>query len=107
VYYLCGVSRPYKHDNNFHLAFRASANPEAVICSSLYTGAQFKIQGAEAIPFDSFAAYSKYLSKSDKYLTCRNFQFGAQFFNTETPEPEQKALGKNPAFKNYAEAPPA
>lgn len=79
VYYLCGVSRPYKWKNNFHLAFRRK-NGSNIECSD--NGVSVVIEGAERLPIDD-----KYNNPSDShyrtesYSTCRNWQF-ANYFET-------------------------
>lgn len=79
VYYLCGVSRPYKWENNFHLAFRRK-NSSNIECSD--NGVSVVIEGAERLPIDD-----KYNNPSDShyrtesYSTCRNWQF-ANYFET-------------------------
>lgn len=75
VFYLCGVAKPYRWENNAHLAMRAAPDCSALL--TLYTGALVRIDGAVQIPFDDTAARELYPTKAKAYLTCRNFQFGA------------------------------
>ena len=79
VYYLCGVSSPYKWENNFHLAFRRKDGSTIDYSSN---GVTVRIEGAERLPID--AKYNNpadmhYRTKS--YCTCRNWQF-ANYFET-------------------------
>lgn len=83
IYYLCGVATPYKWARNFHLAFKAG-NYE--INGPLYTGAEFVVDDAEIITFDDKAARELYPDKGPKFLTCRNFQFGAHHFKQGSSE---------------------
>lgn len=79
VYYLCGVSQPYRWENNFHLAFRRK-DGSAIEYSS--NGVTVRIEGAERLPIDAKynnPADSHYMMKS--YCTCRNWQF-ANYFET-------------------------
>ncbi len=78
VFYLCGVSTPYRWEKNAHLAFLAERNSTATL--DLYTGDRVIITNARAIPFTDEAARYQYPDKGAAYLTCRNFQFGAQHF---------------------------
>ena len=79
VYYLCGVSLPYKWENNFHLAFRYKKGGMIDYYSN---GIHVVIEDAEMLPIDE-----KYNNTHDKnyrvkaYCTCRNWQF-ANYFET-------------------------
>lgn len=77
VIYICGVSTPYVHRNNFHLAIKSG---NQVIEKTLYNGLKVRIEGAEEIHFNDIIAREKYPNLSAAYLTCRNFQFGAYYF---------------------------
>lgn len=79
VYYLCGVSEPYRWENNFHLAFSRKDGSTIDYSSN---GVTVRIDGAERLPID--AKYNNpadmhYRTKS--YCTCRNWQF-ANYFET-------------------------
>lgn len=79
AYYLCGVSSPYKRENNFHLAFRRKEGSSIEYSSN---GVTVRIEDAERLPID--AKYNNpadvhYRTKS--YCTCRNRQF-ANYFET-------------------------
>lgn len=79
VYYLCGVSQPYRWENNFHLAFRRKDGNTIDYSSN---GVTVRIEGAERLPIDA-----KYNNQADRhyrtksYCTCRNWQF-ANYFET-------------------------
>ena len=77
--YLCGVSSPYKWDNNLHLALICDSTAES-FTHNLYNGQILKISGARPIEFNNIAALNQFPYLSKSFLTCRNFQFGAQYF---------------------------
>ena len=78
VYYLCGVSSPYKWGNNFHLAFKPQ---EGSIINYSSNGIAVQIKDAIQLPISE-----KYIDMSNKkaseksFFTCRNWQF-AHYFN--------------------------
>ena len=78
VFYLCGVSTPYRHGNNLHLAMVCSPGDQAEVTA--YTGEVVTIRDAKALPFDDKAARSRFPGRGADFLTCRNFQFGAHHF---------------------------
>jgi hypothetical protein len=78
LFYLCGVSKPYRWANNFHLALRVT--PGAQARSELFLGGAVVADGFEAVPFAAAAAAEQFPGLGAAYLTCRNFQFGAQLF---------------------------
>lgn len=73
VYYLCGVSSPYKWANNFHLAFKEEEGSTITLSKN---GIDIVIENAAEIKFSSDD-----IDKSDlhinnaAYATCRNWQF--------------------------------
>ena len=73
VYYLCGVSSPYKWANNFHLAFKEKEGSTITLSRN---GIVIVIENAEEIKFSI-----NDINKSDihinnaAYSTCRNWQF--------------------------------
>ncbi len=73
VYYLCGVSMPYKWANNFHLAFR---HKPGAILKYEDNGISVTIQDAERIMFSEHDVdWSLPQAKKREYHTCRNWQF--------------------------------
>ena len=78
VLYFCGVSLPTRWANNFHLAARPC--PGAVLTVELWNGDSITFHGLERVPFDDAAARRLYPDRPSEFLTCRNFQFGAQAF---------------------------
>lgn len=76
--YICGVASPRNWSNNFHLAMRVTDGGQTV--SQLYTGATIKVSNAVAIPIADDAARNLFSELPEEFLTCRNFQFGAQQF---------------------------
>lgn len=73
MYYLCGVSQPYKWENNFHLAFRYKKG-EAIAYDS--NGISVVILNAERIVFSEADIDLHHPNASKRaYSTCRNWQF--------------------------------
>lgn len=81
IIYICGVSTPYKWANNFHLVLLCSEDAEP-FSVELYNGIAISVSGANRINFDASAAKRLFPEKGSNFLTCRNFQFGAQYFLT-------------------------
>ena len=75
ILYFCGVSAPYKWSNNLHIAGIVSEGSMFHMVS--YTGDRIAIRNFERLEFDHAIATDKYPDLSDRFLTCRNFQFGA------------------------------
>jgi hypothetical protein len=78
ILYFCGVAQPYNWANNAHLAGRVKRGAMASL--DLWTKDMLVIRGLEAIPIDKSVSDAKFGDRSRNYLTCRNFQFGAQMF---------------------------
>jgi hypothetical protein len=78
VFYLCGVSNPYRWTNNLHLPFVVEPGSNASVTA--YTGDVVTITGARQLPFDISVAAELYPDLGMEFLTCRNFQFGAYHF---------------------------
>jgi len=81
LFYICGVSEPYKWANNAHIALRQKDGAEAKL--TLYTGDILHIRGAEQVHFDDSVAMTEYGHKTKAFTTCRNFQFGAYLFKNK------------------------
>jgi len=75
--YFCGVAMPYRWANNFHLAVRVQ--PGSVTTAPMSNGDTFIVHGAARVAFDAAAAERSFAGRGKDFLTCRNFQFGAQF----------------------------
>lgn len=74
--YFCGVTTPYKWNDNFHLAGSVKSGESLSITTHL--GDELIVKGLELIYFDDKAARRNHPNLSAKFLTCRNFQFGSQ-----------------------------
>lgn len=78
-YYLCGVSKPYKWENNFHLAFKYKQGSSIQVKRN---GIFIKIQDAEEIIIQNLGVekYSSLTQNGHKkeFRTCRNWQFAFQ-----------------------------
>jgi hypothetical protein len=77
-FYFCGVAYPWNYRNNMHLAVIGKKGAEASL--ELYNGDILKVGDTERYLFDNRAALELYPGYSREYLTCRCFQFGAQYF---------------------------
>lgn len=78
-YYLCGVSSPYRWENNFHLAFRyAKGKTFAVRRNGIY----INILDAEEIIIRPTTGPQPYIAMKP-YNTCRNWQFACMVANQE------------------------
>lgn len=77
IYYLCGVSDNYLWQNNFHVTF---TDGKWDIEAEMYNGAKVILRGVQPVHFDGEAAKRDYPHLGKKFLTCRNFQFGAEHF---------------------------
>lgn len=79
--YFCGVADPFDYKNNFHLAVQAVPPEEKCIgVHQMYNGFQLVIENASMISFNDHAARRMYPEKSERFLSCRNFQFGVDWF---------------------------
>ena len=75
IFYLCGVSKPYNWDMNFHLAFK-QAKGEEFACEE--HGISLAILNAQRINFEEFDARKKSQSPNRtkaEFNTCRNWIF--------------------------------
>lgn len=71
-FYLCGVSSPYRWENNFHLAFRYKRGEQLEVNEN---GISIVIQDAERIPIVKQEFYVHPKGNLREYNTCRNWQF--------------------------------
>lgn len=78
VLYLCGVSAPYRWASNAHLAVKVKKGAVATV--TLYTGDVVQMFDCIALPFDDKVARERFPERSIAFLSCRNFQFAAQYF---------------------------
>ena len=76
--YVCGVAQPYKWANNFHMACRVTGSMQDVAADLMAGGDAFIVRGAAKVPFDAETAQRQFAGRGKDYLTCRNFQFGAE-----------------------------
>lgn len=79
--YVCAVSRPYNWHRNRHLAVRVREGASASL--ELFTGDVIHLTNAEQIRFSGQVAAERYADKGREFVTCRNFQFGAQLFSCQ------------------------
>lgn len=77
VFYLCGVTKPYRWINNFHLAFKEKEGSTIHVNRN---GIDITIRNAVEIPITD-----KYINQMDsnahkkEYCTCRNWQFAYMY----------------------------
>jgi hypothetical protein len=76
--YICGVSYSFEHAKNFHLV--ASPTEGETATAKTFRGVGVEIRGASRIQIDAQPAKNLYPHLDSSYLTCRNFQFGAQVY---------------------------
>ena len=79
-FYICGVAFPWNYKNNMHLA--VVGKKDAVATLELYTGDILIVKDAERYIFNDKVARKLYPKYNEKYLTCRCFQYGAQYFKS-------------------------
>ena len=73
IFYLCGVSKPYKWNENFHLALRYKEGNNIVINRN---GLYLEIENAEELPIIFDINKCNHKNKHNKnFATCRNWQF--------------------------------
>lgn len=76
--YVCGVAQPYRWANNFHMACRVTGESGDVAAGPMAGGDTFMVRGATRVEFDASTAERSFAGRGKDFLTCRNFQFGAQ-----------------------------
>lgn len=73
LYYLCGVSKPYRWENNFHLAFKRK---DGATLRYSDNGISVIIENAERIEITADAIdHSLPQAAKKEFCTCRNWQF--------------------------------
>lgn len=77
IFYLCGVSKPYKWNENFHLAIKYSEGDNIIVDRN---GLYLEIENAKEIEinFDKSKYNHKNIDKKEFY-TCRNWQFAVMY----------------------------
>ena len=73
IFYLCGVTKPYKWKDNFHLALRYKKGSHITVSRN---GLYLEVEDAEELPicFDLDKCNHEKKDKKE-YATCRNWQF--------------------------------
>lgn len=78
IYYLCGVSSPYRWENNFHLAFKPCEGSSVEYSNN---GIDIVIENAERIDISDKYIDSRNINAGKRdYFTCRNWQFANWFY---------------------------
>jgi hypothetical protein len=75
-FYICGVSKPYRWHENFHLALKESKGKNLYVKEN---GIEAWIEDAERIEIQKLD-YPEEYSSQKPFHTCRNWQFGYQMF---------------------------
>jgi hypothetical protein len=73
IYYLCGVSKPYKWANNFHLAFEYCLGEKVVVNRN---GIIIVIENARELPI---RVVPQSITDKKEFTTCRNWQFAVEY----------------------------
>ncbi len=76
--YLCGVSAQLKYENNLHLPMLYAPGKTAQAVT--HTGDIVTVSNMEALSITALPDGFRGLSR--KFTTCRNFQFGVEFFES-------------------------
>jgi hypothetical protein len=82
ILYVCGVAEPYNWSKNFHLPLRIG---QGQFTKQLSNSMLIRVSGATEILFDALSARELYPRKDHRFLSCRNFQFGAHQFGFVPP----------------------
>lgn len=80
--YLCGV---IGYVNNLHIAFVPTNNPDDIIVQKTYRGDEVIISGAKRLSIPPLPLNYNGLSRA--FTTCRNYQFGVNFYINQKIEP--------------------
>lgn len=75
LYYLCGVTRPYKWVNNLHVAFRYK---KGSIIDYTFNKTHVRIKDAEQINIKQLDYRGVLHGNESAYNTCRNWRFAFQ-----------------------------
>ena len=81
--YFCAGDIDWIWKNNFHLAGRVARGAFAAM--EIQPEGTFAVENLEQIQIDAAPAQELFQGLGKKFLTCRNFQFGAQMFGKGTP----------------------
>jgi hypothetical protein len=75
--YICGVAETWRWSDNFHLVVRH--HPGGRVSMETWHGDTVHVTDAERLPIVAEDAASAHPNMGPKFLTCRNYQFGASF----------------------------
>ncbi len=84
--YLCGVSRGFRWSNNLHIPFVPAAGE--VIREVTYNGIEILIANARRLPIPPLPG--GWRSYSNRFTTCRNFQFAVDFFGADNEKADSR-----------------
>jgi hypothetical protein len=77
-YYICGVTTPYKWNENFHCVLRVVPGETLILNEQCVTGT---IMNAVRVPIHEMDRINSINPHKDvpEYYTCRNYQFAVEF----------------------------
>lgn len=78
IHYYCFVSQPYVWNRNLHIPFIYKEGSVASV--EKFGGDKIVIRNAEFLPFDDKKTLALYPHRDKDTITCRNFQFGVDYF---------------------------
>jgi len=86
VYYLCGVAKPFRYNENFHLAFQYKPGSVLPIVEN---GIAICIKNAQQIIFPAMTAMDTHHPKGTQkaFYSCRNWQFAHHMLSNNQPGP--------------------
>lgn len=79
-FYLCGVAKPFRYKENFHLAF---IHKPGSLLHVNRNGIEVMIQDAEEVEIKEQSFYDHEKGHLKTYNTCRNWRFAYQVVNKE------------------------
>lgn len=81
AYYLCGVTEPFRYNDNFHLAFKEK---DGAVLKVERNGIVIELENAEEITFSmDDIDWALPEARLKQFSTCRNWQFANKFKKQE------------------------
>ena len=75
AFYICGVAKPFRWENNFHLAFVEGRD---LLRVPTWNGFEVQVEGARRLEIPALP--NGFGGRGAAFTTCRNFQFGVARF---------------------------
>jgi hypothetical protein len=77
VYYLCGVTTPYRHQDNLHVAFKLKEGSSFILQNDKL---DIYVENAEVVTFGEYSIDQNHPKANVKeFNTCRNWQFAHEW----------------------------